>query len=190
MIRPATDTGRTEQALVAGGTGRLRLQLRTRQVDDVDALFRLFSQPLCRFGLIGEPFAGAAAFGSWLRARGSRPLDMLATHEGVPIGFAALHPGNETRSHVGEIAIFVHDQFHGQGVGACLMDALMMAAAGVGRLNRLELAVRTENRPAITMYLKFGFVIEGHHRRYARREGVDIDVFTMAKDMRAGPLRH
>jgi len=190
MIRLATDTGPSERAIAAGGAGRLRIELRRRQNDDVDALFRLFDQPLCRFGLIREPFADAAAFASWLRARGSRPLDIVATHEGDPIGFAALHPGSETRSHVGEIAIFVHDLFHGRGVGARLMNALMIAAASLRRLNRLELTVRTENRPALAMYLKFGFDIEGHHRRFARRDGVDIDVFTMAKDMRAGPARH
>ncbi|MGE4051090.1 MAG: GNAT family N-acetyltransferase, partial [Piscinibacter sp.] len=46
---------------------------------------------------------------------------------------------------------------------------------------RLELTVFTDNAPAIALYRKFGFEIEGTHRAYALRDGRYDDVYAMAR---------
>ena len=47
------------------------------------------------------------------------------------------------------------------------------------RTSKLE--VYTDNEPAIHLYEKFGFVIEGTKRRYALRDGEYVDAHTMAR---------
>jgi putative acetyltransferase len=46
---------------------------------------------------------------------------------------------------------------------------------------RIELTVYTDNAPAIALYRKFGFVVEGCHRGYALRDGRYVDAFAMAR---------
>ena len=48
-------------------------------------------------------------------------------------------------------------------------------------LRRLELEVYTDNLPAINLYRKFGFVIEGTMRQYAFRDGGWVDAHVMAR---------
>jgi putative acetyltransferase len=40
--------------------------------------------------------------------------------------------------------------------------------------------VYTDNAAAIALYKKFGFEIEGTHRRYAFRNGEYVDAYSMA----------
>jgi L-phenylalanine/L-methionine N-acetyltransferase len=48
-------------------------------------------------------------------------------------------------------------------------------------LERLELDVYTDNEPAVRLYAKFGFVIEGTLSRFAFRDGRYADVYAMAR---------
>jgi len=48
-------------------------------------------------------------------------------------------------------------------------------------LRRIELSVYTDNAPAIHLYGKFGFVIEGTARQFALRNGVYVDAHMMAR---------
>ena len=64
----------------------------------------------------------------------------------------------------------VHDEFQRRGIGAALLAALIEAADRWFNLRRLELTVYVDNEPAIALYTKFGFVIEGTRRADAFRE--------------------
>jgi putative acetyltransferase len=46
---------------------------------------------------------------------------------------------------------------------------------------RLELSVYVDNAPAIALYRKFGFVVEGTFRAYAMRDGAYVDAYAMAR---------
>ena len=48
-------------------------------------------------------------------------------------------------------------------------------------LTRLDLRVYVDNLPAIVLYKKFGFDIEGTHRRFAYRNGEYVDAHVMAR---------
>jgi len=43
------------------------------------------------------------------------------------------------------------------------------------------LSVYTDNAPAIHLYEKFGFIIEGTARQFALRNGVYVDAHMMAR---------
>ncbi len=85
------------------------------------------------------------------------------------------------RRDVGKFGMAVRDDFQRQGVGSALMAAMLELADGWLGLRRLELEVWTDNSPAIHLYEKFGFVIEGTGRQYGRRAGALVDAYYMAR---------
>jgi len=48
-------------------------------------------------------------------------------------------------------------------------------------LTRLDLRVYVDNEPAISLYEKFEFEVEGIHRRFALRDGEYVDARVMAR---------
>jgi putative acetyltransferase len=48
-------------------------------------------------------------------------------------------------------------------------------------IHRAELIVRADNAPAIALYHRFGFTVEGTCRQYLRVDGVDFDALLMAR---------
>jgi putative acetyltransferase len=75
----------------------------------------------------------------------------------------------------------VHDDWQGKGVGAALMEAALDLADNWLNLTRIELSVYTDNAAAVALYEKFGFEIEGTHRRFAFRNGEYVDAYSMAR---------
>jgi putative acetyltransferase len=82
---------------------------------------------------------------------------------------------------VGQIGMGVRDDWQGKGVGSALVQAAVELAEKWLNLTRLELEVYTDNEPALRLYKKFGFCIEGTLRRFAFRDGQFADVYVMAR---------
>lgn len=83
---------------------------------------------------------------------------------GAPIGFALLTPADLPCSRDGDVElkrIYTLSRFHGLGIGAALMDAVLDAAKGA---KRLLLGVYAGNERAIAFYRKQGFVPVGERR--------------------------
>ena len=75
----------------------------------------------------------------------------------------------------------VRDDWQGRGVGTALMVACIDLADNWLNLTRLGLEVYTDNEPAIRLYTKFGFEIEGTLRRIAYRDGHFVDSYAMSR---------
>ena len=90
------------------------------------------------------------------------------------------------RRHVGGMGMAVHDHWQGQGVGTALLTAALELADNWLNLVRLELKVYTDNEPAIRLYQKVGFKIEGMLEKYAFREGRYVDAYSMARFKESG----
>jgi putative acetyltransferase len=61
------------------------------------------------------------------------------------------------------------------------MNSLLGAADVLAGVQRLQLTVYADNEPAIRLYKKFGFEIEGRHRDFLRRDDGPVDAFSMAR---------
>jgi L-phenylalanine/L-methionine N-acetyltransferase len=85
------------------------------------------------------------------------------------------------RSHMGQIFMAVHDDYQNRGIGTALMAAAIDLADNWFNLKRLELQVFTDNAPAIHLYEKFGFIIEGTHKADTFREGKYVSTYSMAR---------
>lgn len=77
--------------------------------------------------------------------------------------------------------MMVRDDWQDKGAGSALMRAAVDLADKWLNLSRLELEVYTDNEPAIRLYKKFGFVIEGKLVSYAYRDGQYVDTYAMAR---------
>lgn len=73
-------------------------------------------------------------------------------------------------AHVGSLGIGVLADYRGQGVGEALIRAALHQAKIRG-LTRIELTVFENNKPAIALYEKLGFVVEGVHKNKSRIDG-------------------
>ena len=92
----------------------------------------------------------------------------VAISDGKVIGWCditSLH--RPVFAHSGSLGIGVLAPYRGQGIGEALMRKAIEKAKTLG-LTRIELTVREKNKPAISLYEKLGFVVEGLHRNSVR----------------------
>lgn len=82
-------------------------------------------------------------------------------------------------SHVGVLGIGVLASYRKQGVGEALIRVALQKAK-TKRLTRIELTVFEKNKPAIALYEKLGFVLEGIHRNKSCIDGVYENHLSMA----------
>lgn len=98
------------------------------------------------------------------------------------IGTAGLYvDSNPRKRHCASIGIMVHKDYQRIGVGAKLMESLIDIADNWLMLIRIELTVFIDNEKAISLYKRFGFIIEGTLRKAGIRNGRYVDEFTMAR---------
>lgn len=67
---------------------------------------------------------------------------------------------NPRRKSTSDIAIYLHQDFHNVGLGTAMLTKLIELAKKEG-LHRIGLTVIADNKPAIHLYQKLGFKIEG-----------------------------
>lgn len=92
----------------------------------------------------------------------------IAISDGKVIGWcdiSSLH--RPVFAHSGTLGIGILAPYRGQGIGGKLIHTALNRAKLIG-LTRIELSVRENNKPAITLYKKFGFVVEGLHKNAVR----------------------
>lgn len=106
---------------------------------------------------------------------------LVAEVDGKIVGFASIHFMKGRRRHIAGIGMMVHDDFHGRGIGTKLMEALIDLADNWYNIRRIQLEVYVDNEPAIKLYKKFGFEIEGRLRDFSFRNGEYIDAYIMAR---------
>lgn len=97
------------------------------------------------------------------------------------IGFIACFGGTARRnSKCASVVIGLLQQYAGQGIGTALFDKLV-AWAKQQELHRLELTVMEHNRPAMMLYDKVGFKIEGTRKQALLVDGDFVNEFYMGK---------
>jgi RimJ/RimL family protein N-acetyltransferase len=96
---------------------------------------------------------------------------------GLVTGTRGAHPA---RRGVVEIGIGIRATHRGRGIGFALLAALEVWARAQA-CHRLHLHVVTTNTPAIALYRKAAFVIEGEMKATAIIDGRHIDELEMAK---------
>jgi len=157
--------------------------IRRAQSDDYEAVCKIFEGPKAIAGTLQLPFPSVDVWRKRLAEPTEGSFSLLACVENEVVGQLGLHtfPNLPRRRHVGELGMAVRDDWQGRGAGSALLQAAVDFADKWLNLSRLELDVYTDNQPAIALYKKFGFVIEGTHHRFAYRDGGYVDAYMMAR---------
>ena len=157
--------------------------IRRAELSDAEALHRVYSSPHVIRGTLQLPFPSIENWRKRLADVPDGSFNLVACAGDEVIGQLGLHtfPNIPRRRHVGQIGMGVRDDWQGKGAGSALMQAMLELADKWLNLSRIELEVYTDNEPAIRLYQKFGFVIEGTHQRFAFRDGEYVDAHAMAR---------
>jgi L-phenylalanine/L-methionine N-acetyltransferase len=161
------------------------LILRAQEPSDWPGIAALTELPKVRWGTLRLPFTSQEQWRKWTENPTEDRTAIVAVLDGSIVGSARIRHGKGRRRHSGDVGISVHDDFHGRGIGSALMAALIDVADNWLDLKRLDLTVYTDNAPAIALYRKFGFDVEGTLRGDAFRDGKYVDSFAMAR-LRSG----
>jgi putative acetyltransferase len=160
------------------------ITIRSAEPGDFDAVRHIYTYPKAVRGTLQLPFPSVELWRKRLIERPEGLYNLVAcTENNEVVGQLGLHtfPGRPRRRHVGGIGMAVRDDWHGKGAGSALMESAIDLADNWLNLTRLELTVFVDNQPAIGLYKKFGFEIEGTLRDYAFRDGQYVDTITMAR---------
>ncbi len=161
----------------------MAITIRRAEPGDYEAVRHVFAGPKAVWGTLQVPFPSAEHWRKRLAEPAEGVYLLVACAENEVVGQLGLHtfPNSPRRRHVGQIGMAVRDDWQGKGVGTALMQAVVDLADKWLNLSRLELEVYTDNGPAIRLYKKFDFVIEGTLARFAFRDGQYVDVYAMAR---------
>src|SRR5919108_2900921 len=161
----------------------MEIEIRHAEPDDYKAIQQIHAQPKAVWGTLQLPFPSAEMWKKRLTEKPDRLYSLVACVENEIVGSLGLWIDSHSprRRHVGGIGMAVHDKWQGQGVGTALMEAAIELADKWLNLIRLELTVYTDNEPAIKLYKKFDFIIEGTHVNFAYRDGQYVDAHFMAR---------
>lgn len=161
----------------------MTITIRRTEPSDYEAMQKIFAGPKVIWGTLQLPFPSVEMWRKRLEEAPGDVFGLVACVDSVLVGQLSIHtsPNRPRRRHAGQIGMCVRDDFQGQGVGTALMQAATDVADNWLNLLRLELEVFTDNEPAVRLYKKCGFVIEGTLMRYAYRGGQYVDVYAMAR---------
>jgi putative acetyltransferase len=160
---------------------RAELVIRATRPSDCEAITALINLPGFRAGTLRLPYQSPEEVRKWLESRGPGSMGIVAVLQGTIVGTADLSPFSGRRSHAGAIGMGVHDDYRGRGIGTALLTELLDAADHWLGLKRIELTVFVDNAPAVALYERHGFRIEGTLAAYAFRNGAFADAYAMAR---------
>ncbi len=152
---------------------------------DAEAFARLMADEAVFGGLLQLPYPTAELWRARLEQQTTDQdaIHLVAVSDAEVVGSAGVFPLGKhvRRRHCAGLGLSVGTAWQRRGVGSEMMRRLLdWSDNWVGYL-RLELTVYTDNAPAIGLYRRFGFEIEGTHRAFALRRGVLVDALAMAR---------
>jgi putative acetyltransferase len=139
---------------------KAEIRVRAMNAADWRDLHEIWTDPRVCWGTLQTPFQSEDEVRKKVENPPERMVRLVAEVDGRVVGASGLQRGRSPRmQHVASCGVSVHPD--------CW--------------KRVELEVYVDNAPAIHLYEKFGFVIEGTKRKYAFREGEYVDTYVMAR---------
>ena len=158
------------------------LKIRRAEADDCTAIAEMFVSPKVYSGTLQVPYPSREYWRRRLTENAEHVYTLVGLVDDRVVGMVSVVTFDRPRrKHVGAIAIVVHGDWQGKGVGGALMRAILDLADNWLNLTRLELEVYADNEAAIHLYERFGFEVEGTLRRHAFRDGEYVDSKVMGR---------
>lgn len=135
--------------------------IRHAETRDNEAIRQIHAQPEVYYNTLQLPHPSEGWWPERLKDRqGFKQL--VACIDSIVVGhlFVEAYQGPR-RSHVATFGICVDSRWHNRGIASALIRELIEMCDNWLRIDRIELTVFADNAPAIAVYKKFGFLIEG-----------------------------
>jgi RimJ/RimL family protein N-acetyltransferase len=117
-------------------------------------------------------------------SRQNNALFIIAEHDGKIVGNLNFSSRKRPRIiHTGEFGISILKDYWGEGLGTELISYLIDWSKNSGIIKKINLRVRTDNIPAIHLYKKLGFKVEGTISRDLRINDKFYDTFHMGLEI-------
>lgn len=181
MPNSLADSKTAEPPSCGTPSSRAGLTIRAREPSDFAEIAALMNLPRVRWGTLRLPFTTKDQWRKMSETPPDGMTSIVAELEERIVGVASVTQYRGRRSHVGDIGMSVHDEFCNRGIGTALLVALVDLSDNWLNLKRLELTVYVDNEPAIRLYKKFGFEMEGTRRGDVFRNGQYVDSYAMAR---------
>ena len=85
--------------------------------------------------------------------------------------------------HAASFAVSVLGKYNSLGIGTAVTQRLIEIARNSGVIRKINLTVRCDNAPALTVYKKCGFIIEGTDRRGLLINDRFVELYYMGLDI-------
>ena len=109
---------------------------------------------------------------------------IIAEVSGEIAGITSITGGKPPRvQHLGELGITILKKYWSLGMGNAFMEALIQWANKSGIIRHIFLKVRVDNKRAIKLYKKFGFVREGKICRQLLIDNKFYDAYLMGLEI-------
>ncbi len=163
--------------------GQTRITIRPLRLSDTDDVYEIMHMPNVLWGASLLP---STTIDSWRKTiegwvSDDRMHAFVADIDGKVVGAINLKVGAARQSHIGTLAIAVHDMYQGQSIGKMLLITAIDLADNWLNLVRLELDVSVDNERAINLLKRFDFEVEGRKRCAAFHSGNYIDRYHMGR---------
>ncbi|WP_313396832.1 N-acetyltransferase [Atlantibacter hermannii] len=156
--------------------------IRHAEPGDTEAVHRLFTQPEVYANTLQVPHPSRAMWQERMNQKSPGQYHLIAIVEDQVVGHLMIAAETRPRrSHVASFGLCVDAARHNQGIATALLREMIAMCDNWLRIERIELTVFVDNAPAIALYQKLGFDIEGTGKRYGLRDGDYIDAYFMAR---------
>lgn len=158
--------------------------LRPLQKEDLHHIARMRCDPAITQRLVGHNHSMSAEGASrWYDFYANNPashaLRAITDEKGAPIGYARLRT-TDPATRRADYAIVIGDpDYWGRGIGRSTTSWFLALGFQCMGLLKVELSVLSSNKPALSLYEKLGFQVEGTVRNAALRSGAFEDVVAM-----------
>ena len=156
--------------------------IRHAEPGDAEALHRMLSQPETYRDTLQLPHPALKIWQDRAALSQAGWHRLVACIEDKVVGDLTLEVNSRARRrHTASFGISVDYDHRGKGVAKALMQEMVNLCDNWLSVDRIELTVFADNATAIGLYERFGFVTEGVARRFAVREGRQVDALYMAR---------
>lgn len=156
--------------------------IRHAEPTDVEAVHRLFTQPEVYYNTLQVPHPSITMWQERMNVKTPGHYHLVALIDGLVVGHLAIAAETRPRrSHVASFGICIDSAHASQGIATALLREMIAMCDNWLRIERIELTVFVDNAPAIAVYHKLGFEIEGTGKQYGLRDGEYIDAYFMAR---------
>ncbi len=156
------------------------VRIREFRIEDKEKLFEMYeslSDEAVRWAL--PPYTRERIERGWL-SNLQNLIAMVALYNDKIVGHTQIYKfPHSRRKGTSDLVIYLHQDFHNVGLGTAMLTKLIELAKKEG-LHRIGLHVTADNKPAIHLYKKLGFKIEGVMKdSYFGEDGRYHDEFVM-----------